>query len=321
MPVGSLLRVLVVQGGPSSEHEVSLRSGANVFKHLDRSKYLPELATIHKDGMWQFNPNLFWPRITQEEALQHVLPGYDVAFLALHGAFGEDGTIQKILGSIGLPYTGSGPGASATAMDKEASAEIFSAFGLLVPMFLSPFQPRWPIFPVIVKPCHGGSSIGVSVVHSASEADAAAKEIRAGGDSVVVQPFVQGREFTCGVLENEEGNLQALPPTEIIPMGSIMFDYHAKYTPGASQEVTPPDLPEERIKDLQDYALMAHRVLGCRGMSRSDFILHQDLFYILETNTIPGMTPTSLLPQQAAAAGITFPQMLDRIIASALRRR
>jgi D-alanine-D-alanine ligase len=141
------------------------------------------------------------------------------------------------------------------------------------------------------------------------------------GERVMVQRFIKGRELTCGILENAKGDAFALPPTEIIPKAAAFFDYKAKYKIGGSTEITPADLPKSIIKKIQAMALKAHKALGCRGMSRSDFILKGSELFILETNTIPGMTKTSLLPQAAKAAGISFPDMLDLIISAGRRRK
>jgi D-alanine-D-alanine ligase len=175
--------------------------------------------------------------------------------------------------------------------------------------------------PAVIKPNNGGSSVGVSIVKSKKEFQSEVKKALQVNDSVMVQQFIEGREFTCGILENNEGIPFALPPTEIIPKASKFFDYKAKYKIGGSLEVTPANLSKAMTKKIQSLALNAHVALGCRGISRSDFILKGSTFYILETNTIPGMTETSLLPQAAKAAGISFSEMLDLIISSGLQVR
>ena len=317
------IKVLLIQGGPSNEHEVSLNSGRMIFSALDRNKYDISTATITKDGLWIFDG--LNEKFYASDAFEHIKQqGFDVAFIALHGKFGEDGQIQALLDNIKLPYTGSNPKASALAMNKAKSAAIFTEAGLLVPQFRHIQDENLPediLFPAIVKPCHGGSSVNVSIVADADEAKTKINEILSEGDSVIIQELINGREFTCGVLDDENGIPDALPPTEIIPKKGGLFDYESKYVAGASDEITPPDILHEQIVTLQNYALRAHKMLGCSGMSRSDFLLRDGTFYILETNTIPGMIETSLLPQEAMVAGISFSQMLDRIIASGLRRK
>jgi D-alanine-D-alanine ligase len=313
-------KILLIYGGPSSEHEVSLKSGKMVAAHLDRTKYLVDQVLITKKGLWKFTPK---QTLKLESALKYIGDRkYDVAFIVLHGFFGEDGKIQSVLESIRLPFTGSDMVSSAMAMDKSHSNKVFSRNGLLVPKFqvidsagykLKPTIKVKP--PFVVKPVDGGSSVGTSIVHHKRHADSALKKSFKIADEAMVQEYIAGREFTCGVIE-KNGKPFSLVPTEIIPKSSF-FDFKAKYAIGGSSEITPPNLPPDKIKEIQSLALKAHLALGCRGMSRSDFILKGSKLYILETNTIPGMTATSLLPQGAKAAGISFPELLDLIIQSA----
>jgi D-alanine-D-alanine ligase len=314
------LRVMVLCGGPSSEHEVSLRTAQMVMKNLDKKKYDPVLVVIGKRGRWKFGGSNksfdMGGAIKKLTALR-----FDFVFIAMHGAFGEDGRAQALLEWIGMPYSGTGVLGSAMAMDKNTSNILYSANGLRVSPYivLNKHSKSVPIglhLPVVVKPVNGGSSVGVSIVKAKSGLETAVKAAFREDERVMVQEYVKEREFTCGVLEDKKGKPFALPPTEIIPKNSFFFDYRAKYKVGGSEEITPARLPKEKIKKLQALALAAHQVLNCRGMSRSDFILKGSTFYILETNTIPGMTETSLLPQAAQAAGINFPAMLDLIIAA-----
>lgn len=322
--VPNKISILVLQGGPSQEHAVSLSSGKNVLRFLDAEKYHIFKATILKNGMWRFGDR--GPRYTQKEALNYILnQRIDVVFIALHGRFGEDGELQALFEKRGIKYTGSSPRASRLAMDKAASARAFHRAGLIVPPFVHVRTERdlkkasSLLFPLVVKPCHGGSSIGVRVVKTLKAAIRATQKILTTGDSVILQQQIVGREFTCGVLEDADGQAQALPPTEIIPKATSFFDYHAKYVPGASREITPASIPLELTNKIQYAALTAHRVLQCSGMSRSDFLWDGKALMILETNTIPGLTATSLLPQAANAVKINFPRLLDRIVASVLR--
>jgi D-alanine-D-alanine ligase len=307
------LRVLVLCGGPSTEHEVSLKTAKIVLGNLDRTKYIPEICVIDKEGSWKIGNQ---PAIDITEALKKVKK-FDFVFIAMHGAFGEDGRIQAFLEWIGMPYSGSGVASSAMAMDKNVSNILYAAHGLRVPKYIIVDENttkqaiRFPP-PFVIKPIDGGSSVGVSIVKNKNEFEIYGR--------AMIQEYKAGREFTCAVIEDAKGNPFALPPTEIIPRGATFFDYHAKYEVGGSTEITPPQLPIKRIKELQKLALDAHQILGCSGISRSDFILSKGKFYILETNTIPGMTETSLLPQAAAVAGIDFRTLLDMIIAAGLRK-
>ena len=311
------LKIAVLCGGPSSEHDVSLSSGRMVLNNLNKNKYNPALVAIGKDGKWQFNGE---KGIDLGGALQK-LKAYEFVFIAMHGVFGEDGRIQALLEWIGIPYSGSSVLSSGMAMDKEISNECYKMVNLAVPKYsvLRNFKTSVKV-PVVVKPVDGGSSVGVSIVKSKADLKKAMKKGFRESNRVMVQKFIRGRELTCGVLENKAGKPFALPPTEIIPKTSSFFDYKAKYKAGGSTEITPARLSGVLAKEIQRMALEAHTVLGCGGMSRSDFILKGSKFYILETNTIPGMTQTSLLPQAAKAAGIDFPSLLDLIINAGLRR-
>ena len=304
---------------------MSLKSADMISRNLDVSKYDVYKVLIHKDETWQFLPDD--KKLDLGQAISHISAEHfdAAAFIAVHGLFGKDGRLQALLEGIHLPYTGSSSSVSAIAMDKSASNLVYASAGLMVPPFvtLNVADKLYKIetlkFPVIVKPLRGGSSIGLSKVENKDGIKSALDEGFKHDENVIIQEFVKGREITCGVLEDQNGMPFALPPTEIIPAEGKLFDYEAKYVPGASQEITPPNLSADKIKEVQDLAVRAHRVLGCSGISRSDFILKDDSWYILETNTIPGMTETSLIPQEAKAAGISPSELLDIVIASALR--
>jgi D-alanine-D-alanine ligase len=318
--MNKIIKIAVVCGGPSSEYEVSLNTAKMIMGSLDRKKYKPTLVTIKKSGVWEFGST---KPIDIGQAMSK-LKAFEFVFIAMHGVFGEDGRIQALLEWIDVPYSGSGILSSAMAMDKGISNDFYRVIGLPVPRYAifgkSDKKNHDFAIPAVIKPVDGGSSVGVSIVKSKQEFQKALKKSFKESERVMVQQFIQGREFTCGILEENTGEAFALPPTEIIPTSSKFFDYQAKYSVGGSQEITPANVSEEMTKKMQAMALAAHAALGCRGMSRSDFILKGSLFYILETNTIPGMTQTSLLPQAAKAAGISFSKMLDLIISAGLRR-
>ena len=249
-----------------------------------------------------------------------VVQGADVLFLNLHAGRGEGGILQAVLELIGVPYTGSGPLASALGMDKDLSKRLLRAAGIPVPAwFMAPVAPEDVVtalgWPVIVKPSKMGSSVGMALVPTAKGLDPAIEVARSYDDEVMVEQFIPGRELTVGVL----GDVP-LPVGEIIPKHEL-FDYECKYTPGMSEEIFPAKLNTKLARQLQELALGAHRALKLGGYSRIDFRLSpdQDIF-CLEANTLPGMTRTSLLPQAARAAGIEFPELCERICELARNR-
>jgi len=255
--------------------------------------------------------------------------GIDMAFILLHGPLGEDGTMQGFLDLLGIPYQGAGVLGSAMAMDKNLAKLLYRNAGLTVAAWemARPEDARDPgrllaalSLPLVVKPVRQGSSLGMSIAATESELAQGLEKAFRFDREVMVEEYVRGREITGGVIGNSE--LVALPLVEIIPgEGYAFFDYQAKYQPGASREVCPAELDPETTATAQGIALAAHRALQLRGYSRTDMIVAQDGIYVLETNTIPGMTPTSLLPQAARAYGLDFPALLDRLIELALEGR
>ncbi|MBM3263715.1 MAG: D-alanine--D-alanine ligase [candidate division Zixibacteria bacterium] len=344
------LNIAVLMGGKSAEHEVSLSSGRMILKSLDRSKYNVKPVTITKEGKWLIPPGYL--ALTDGKPGEEVAPspvvtplstglalqqtaeeGIDVVFLALHGTCGEDGTIQGLLELVDLPYTGSGVLASALAMHKVRSLQIFQQAGLCVARYRAFDRWQWEKnrvtllhgleqelgFPCVVLPVELGSSVGVTIARDVEHLAEGIDRALEYGNEVLVEEYLAGEEVTCGVLGNLPGHEPvALMPTHIIPKTHEFFDYEAKYTPGATEEITPPRLPETLIRETQRVAVVAHKALGCAGLSRSDMRIRDGVVYMLETNTLPGMTPTSLFPQAAAAAGMSFASMLDRLIELAI---
>lgn len=303
------LRVAVLRGGTSAEREVSLATGDEVGGALAARGFAVELIDSANPG--------FIERLRTG--------GFDVVFICLHGRFGEDGTVQGLLELLGLPYVGSGVLASALAMDKVVSKRLFAAEGLLTPPFVvctadektdadgivAKLGPK-----LVVKPAKEGSSVGMSIVHEPQELPSALERAFAHDDTVIVEAFVSGVEVTVGVIGNKE--LVALPTLEIVPEHEF-YDYESKYVPGMSRHIIPARVSESAREECQSVALAAHRVLGCRGMSRADTIVTPDgQVFLLEVNTIPGMTKTSLLPDAARAAGIEFPELCERLVLLAL---
>jgi D-alanine-D-alanine ligase len=292
----------VLMGGHSAEREVSLRTGAAILAALRRCGHRAVGIDAGRD-------------LPQQLARRKV----GVAFIALHGRGGEDGTVQGLLECLGIPYTGSGVLGSALAMDKKQSKWIFRAHGLPTPDFevlAAGVRGAWPLerleTPVVVKPVCEGSTVGMSVVRSRGALAKALATAFRYDPEVLVEAFVPGRDLTVGVLGDT-----ALPAVEMRPRGGF-YSYRAKYTSGATEYLVPAPLTDRQAARTGELALAAHRALGCRGASRVDFRLDErGRPLLLEVNTIPGMTETSLLPKAASAAGIGFDELVGRILAAA----
>jgi len=295
----SAITVAVLMGGRSAEREVSLVSGRECAKALRQAGYRVITVDCDRD---------------LSEQLVEIQP--DVAFNALHGRWGEDGCVQGILEWLSIPYTHSGVLASALAMDKARSKEVYTAAGL--PVVPSVLAARETVSaghvmnpPYVVKPNNEGSSVGVYIVHPGSNAPRLADTMPA---QVLVEAYAPGRELTTTVMGD-----RALCVTDILTTG--WYDFEAKYTTGGSRHVVPAQIPDPITGACLDYALRAHRALGCRGVSRTDFRWDEDRglagLVLLETNTQPGMTPTSLAPEQAAHCGISFPELCAWIVEDA----
>lgn len=317
-------KVAVVMGGPSREHEVSLNTGTAMVKNIDSSKYDALQIVVSKTHEWFFGEEE--SSLNTGKALQRLADENFTVMIGLHGTYGEDGTLQALLEMYNIPYTGSGLGASILAMDKIASNEVYASHGLNIPKSLSFSDDDQDIesvvnsnfaLPVIVKPARQGSSVGVSLVEEESQLKEAIKTAFLYDQQILVQDYIVGRELSCGVLERD-GTLTALPPTELIPRGSSFFDFKAKYDPNGAEEITPPaNMSEELIASVKTIAILAHNALGCRTYSRTDMIVQDNDVYLIETNTLPGMTATSILPQEAEKSGITFSELLTYIIQGA----
>lgn len=320
----SKIVVGVIRGGPSNEYEVSLNTGASVLKHLPE-KYVGHDILISKDGTWHSGGV---PR-NPERVLKRV----DVIFNALHGAYGEDGKVQRFLDNFSVPYTGSGVFGSALGMNKVLSKRAFENRGLKMPrhivvkkdtvskeILLDIFK-NFP-HPCVVKPASAGSSVGVRIVRSFPELEDAVAEALTHSPLALVEEFIRGREASCGVVENFRGEkLYPLFPIEIIqPETSEFFDYNAKYS-GESQEICPAHFERDVKNEIQYAAKEAHNALHLRHYSRSDFIISPRGVYLLETNTLPGLTPESLLPKALAEGGTEFPHFLDHLVTLALTRK
>lgn len=341
------LRVAVLCGGPSHEHGVSLKTGAAVARALaaDGHDVLP--IRIGTDGLWALEASLDAALPVGVEsapptaALAQLDPSaaaapVDVVFVALHGAFGEDGTVQGLLESAGIAYTGSGVAASALAMDKQRTKEVLAHHGFATPPWIGVRRREWesdpdavrravgegPGFPAVVKPVRDGSSFGVTLVDDAAGLAAALAAALDGPDGrALVERRIDGTELSCPALGNGDDELRALPVVEIVPRDRDFFDFAAKYE-GASDEICPARIPADVAERVQDLSVRAHATLGCDGLSRSDFILDEaGGLWFLETNTVPGLTPESLSPLSAREAGMSFGALCERLARLAIERR
>jgi D-alanine-D-alanine ligase len=317
-------KVGVLRGGPSSEYEVSLKSGKSVIDSLsDRYEVLD--IFISKEGVWHFLGAPIQP--------ETVFKKVDVIFNALHGAYGEDGTVQKILDQFSIPYTGSKALASAIGMNKVLSKNVYKNNNLKTPLHLIISKENnnsneilkifksFPI-PAVVKPVSGGSSVGTSIAKTLAELESAITDALNYSDQALIEEYIVGKEATCGVVDNFRNEIiYSLLPIEIRkPTDSAFFDYKAKYG-GKTEEICPGNFTAVEKEMIQKMAKEAHRSLGLRHYSRSDFIIHPKRgIYILETNTLPGLTSESLLPKSLQAVGCTLPDFLDHLIKLALEK-
>jgi D-alanine-D-alanine ligase len=303
-----MMKIGVIMGGISSESKVSLQTGQEMINQLDRSRY-------------EVIPILIERRVDLIAQVQQA--GIDFALLALHGQYGEDGTVQGALEALGIPYTGSGVLASSLCMNKQLSKMLLKAAGVHTPAGLcwqgmddyDPQAVEQLGYPVIVKPNMGGSSIGIQLVHNEKELLPAVQEACSLDQAILIEPYMKGTELTCPIVDGE-----VLPIIGIRSAHSEWFDYKAKYEVGGAEEKVI-QLPPVTLQRVREAALASYRLLQCKVYARVDMILCQDVPNVLEVNTLPGMTANSLFPKSAAAAGMTYTQLLDRIIASSLRER
>jgi D-alanine-D-alanine ligase len=312
------LRVAVLYGGRTGEHEVSLRSAESIIAAMDPSRYDVQRILIDKDGRWQ-------PRSISPEPGGN--PEIDVVFPVLHGTFGEDGTVQGLLELADLAYVGAGVLASAVSMDKEVMKRLMLERGVPVVEYISLRRGKverdkvcgkFP-FPVFVKPANLGSSVGVSKAKTCDELMAALEFAAQFDRKIIVEHAIQGREFECSVLGNDEP--VAAVPCEIFPSRDF-YDYEDKYLLNQARTVVPADLTPEQTAEIQRLAVECYRAVDCEGMARVDFLMEgaTGKFFINEINTIPGFTSISMYPKMWEASGLAFPKLIDKLIELALDR-
>jgi D-alanine-D-alanine ligase len=342
------MKIVVLAGGTSTERDVSIVSGTGICQALRQKGHQAILVDVFcglETVNWEdpfpaeydvekaaeyikgFNPQMKELKKTRRDFFGsnviELCKKADFVFLGLHGANGEDGKLQAAFDLFGVKYTGSDYLSSAIAMNKETSKQFFLANGIPTPKGISMTRATRQdditkldlTLPCVVKPCCGGSSIGVTIVRDAAEFKAALDDAFKWENELVIEEFVQGREFSVGVIEGK-----ALPIIEIAPKEGF-YDYKNKYKAGSTVETCPAELPEQVTKDMQHYAEEVARVIGLDTYSRSDFLLNdKNEMFCLEANTLPGMTPTSLLPQEAAVIGMSFNQLCEHLIDISLKK-
>lgn len=311
--MGKKITVALLSGGTSTERDVSLTGGNQVYEALSKNKY----------DVRRYDPASDIPRLIADASI------IDVALIILHGTGGEDGTVQGLMDLLKIPYQCSGPLGSAIAMNKLVSKRLYLQAGIPVPAYMS-FDAGDTIheddcvkqlgLPIVVKPASGGSSIGMDIVHAKDGLRRAFDKAFALDNTILLEEYIAGTEITGAVIGNS--NPESLPLVEIIPeKHHDFFDYEAKYKKGETREICPARISLPLTEKARKLAAKAHAALFCKGYSRTDMIVRGDDIYVLETNTIPGMTPSSLLPLAAKAAGLDFSDLLDRLISLGLDKR
>lgn len=318
------LNIGVIRGGVGPEYDVSLQTGGAVLRALPIEKYIPHDILITKDGVWHMNG---FP-VTMDKIARNL----DVVFNGLHGPYGEDGGLQRDLEQFGMKYTGSSVFPSALAMNKLFAKEYFKKAGIKTPRgavvrsdedidkaAVRIFQ-KIPA-PYVVKPAASGSSVGVSVARAFEELTLAIAKAFEHSSSALVEEYIPGREVTCGVVDSAHGGAYALQPAEVmLSGGNEIFDYTGKYN-GSTEEMCPARLSDMKRNEVQELAKKAHEVLGMRHYSRSDFIISPRGIYLLEVNSLPGLTEASLLPKELVASGVSMPEFVDHVITLALIKK
>ena len=340
------MKIVVLAGGTSTEREVSLISGTGIYRALKERGHQVVLLDVYLgyegdaenifadprdwsegiESIKEESPDLAAVKALRPDGDKHffgpnvmkICEQADVVFMALHGANGEDGKIQAVFELNGIPYTGTDHLSSAICMDKGLTKELFKAGGIPTPEGYSirlGDEVKNVKYPAVVKVNNGGSSVGVYFVNNDAELKEALEQAKAYDDGVVIEQYIKGREFTCGLIDGH-----ALPLVEIEPLQGS-YDYKNKYQPGMTKETCPANLSKEKTEEIQRTAEAAWKVLRLRSYARMDFMMDGDgTIYCLEANTLPGMTPISLLPQEAAATGMSYPELCEKLIEVSLKK-
>lgn len=335
------MKIVVLAGGTSTERDVSLSTGSMIYKALKRKGHQAILLDVYlgyegdaegifeRDADWaaqigavgEQNPDLETVMALRKDGgrsffgpnVLELCRRADAVFMALHGANGEDGKIQACFELLGIPYTGTDFVSAAMAMDKGITKDIFKAYDIPTPVGIrlkkGEQETEKISYPCIVKACCGGSSVGVCIARTDAEYNSAKEEAFRYDNEVIIEQYIEGREFSVGVMDGV-----ALPVIEIAPKAGF-YDYRNKYQAGSTVETCPADIPEEQAKEMQRIAEKVFQVLRLKSYARMDFMMsHEGEIYCLEANTLPGMTPTSLLPQEAAAVGLSFEDLCEKIL-------
>lgn len=311
-----MIKVIIIFGGPGKEDEVSISSAKNILENIDRDKFEVVEVFVDKNKKYIINDKIF----AEQEGLQEIKNmKVEVIFPIIHGTYGEDGELQSELEELGVPFVGSSSRVSALTIDKNKTNSLLERNGIKIPRskIISKEDIGFDFqYPIILKPINEGSSVDLFKFENKNYSDNQIDFVFKNHKEMLAQEFVTGREFTCGVIE-KEGEVIPLIATEIILTKGELFDYQAKYTVGGCKEITPAEIDVVTMKNIQDIAVACHKVLGCKSISRTDIILKDNDIYVLEINTVPGMTKTSFIPQQAKVCGYDMKELVTMVINSA----
>lgn len=316
----NMKKVAILYGGPSSEHNVSVNSAKNILRNIDRKKYTILEVYINKQSIFCLKKGERIIKKFDEKDFIKFLKKENVykVFPVLHGKYGEDGKLQKVFEKNKINFVGSGSKSSANAIDKNKSNKIYFENNILIPKskIITEKNPKHNLnYPIIIKPVDEGSSFGLFKFENEKDFLKNISKIFKNYKNMLAQECVSGREFTCGVLEIKN-KIKPLSVSEVVLTKTKTFDYKAKYTKGAVKEITPARIDKKLTKQIQNIAKKCHEILNCKDISRTDIILNKNdnKLYILETNTLPGMTETSFIPEQAKSSGITISHLIDILI-------
>ncbi len=311
-----MIKVAILYGGPGSEHEVSISSAKNILENIDRDKFDVLEVFITKDKKYKINDSLF----EEQEGIKEIKDkGVEIIFPIIHGEYGEDGELQERLEESQIKFVGSSSVVSRLTIDKNKTNEILSKNGIKIPKSKIITKENSGIdfnYPIILKPVSEGSSVDLFKFENEYDFKNYSEKIFEKHKDMLAQEFVKGREFTCGVIDIG-GKPNPLVATEVILTKGELFDYEAKYTQGGCKEITPAETDDELMENIKNLAVSCHKVLDCKSISRTDMILKDGELYVLEINTIPGMTKTSFIPQQAKACGYDMKDLITILIKSA----
>jgi D-alanine-D-alanine ligase len=311
-----MTKIALIFGGPGKEHEVSFSSAKNILENIDRNSFNVLEVCVTKDKKYKIGNQIF----DEDDGIEEIKKsGIEVVFPIIHGTYGEDGELQEKLEQAGIKFVGSSSKVSALTIDKSKTNSVLEESGIKIPKskIISQDDINFDCqYPIIVKPVDEGSSVDLFKFENEIDFKNEIDFIFRNHTQMLVQEFIKGREFTCGVIE-KEGEVIPLIATEVILTKGELFDYEAKYTNGGCKEVTPAEVDDAIMKRLQELAVSCHKVLECKSISRTDIIFKNEDFYVLEINTVPGMTKTSFIPQQAKVCGYEMKELIRLLINSA----